>query len=161
MRVPVEIVVDGVVDAAAVLSSVAQVQRGDSQMVQEDRIIRARSQRADAQVRPLPRLLPVGRGPISREVRNAPELHALPDRQLGFRVFHVPCHAVDEPLQRVRAFHLQVAAAVGVRVDINRGLAAQFLGVVFGPFRRAQQSLFLAVPHAQDDGAFGLPPLAR
>ncbi len=155
MRVPVEIVVDGVVDAAAILASVAQVQRGHAQVVEEGRIIRARAERSDAQVRPLP----LRRGRIGRGAGHAPELHPLPDGQFGFGVLHVARHAVDELFQRVGAFHVQVAAAVGVRVDIHGGIAAQFLGVVFGPFGRAQQSLFLAIPNAQDDGALGLPSL--
>ena len=37
MGVPVKIIVDGVVDSAAIFVAVAQVQRGDAQMIEKDR----------------------------------------------------------------------------------------------------------------------------
>ena len=56
MRVPVEVVVDRMVDAAAVFAAEADVERGDPQVVQKRRVIGARAQRADAQVGAVARL---------------------------------------------------------------------------------------------------------
>ncbi len=40
MRVPVEIVVDGVVDAAAIFVAIAQIQRSDAEVIEKDGPIR-------------------------------------------------------------------------------------------------------------------------
>ncbi len=45
------------------------------------------------------------------------------------------------------------------RIDVGHGVAAKFVGVRFTPFGGAEQSGFLAIPHAINDGAFGLPSL--
>src|SRR5947208_4378062 len=42
-RVPLEVVVDGVIDAAAVLAAEAEIERGDSHVLQERRVVRARA----------------------------------------------------------------------------------------------------------------------
>src|SRR5256886_6324892 len=57
-REPFEVVVDRVIDAAAVLAAVAQVERGDTGVLQERRVIRARAQRPDAEIGAAARLLP-------------------------------------------------------------------------------------------------------
>src|SRR5439155_1745708 len=47
-RVPLEVVVDGVVDAAPAFAAVAEVERGDPSVLEERREIRARAQGGDA-----------------------------------------------------------------------------------------------------------------
>ena len=53
----------------------------------------------------------------------------------------------------------EIAAAVAVGVDVRDGVCAQFVGVLFGPFGRAEQARLFAVPRAIDDGALRLPAL--
>ena len=50
VRVPVEVVVDGVVDAAGVFSAIAHVERGDAEVIEEGGEVRAGAERADAQI---------------------------------------------------------------------------------------------------------------
>ena len=59
MRVPVEIVVDRVIDAAAILAAEAQVQRRDAQVIEEGRVVGAGAERVDAQVGAVANVLPV------------------------------------------------------------------------------------------------------
>ena len=92
---------------------------------------------------------------------DALRLQPLPDRDLRLRIVDVARHAVDELLQRVRALHAQIAAAVAVGVDVDGGLLLQLVGVRLGPFGGAQQPRLFAVPHAVDDGALRLPALLQ
>src|SRR5260370_29272821 len=48
MGVPVEIVVDGVVNAAPVVASVSKIERRDAEVIEKRRVIRARAERRDA-----------------------------------------------------------------------------------------------------------------
>src|SRR5262250_514637 len=109
MRIPVEVIVDGVVDAAAVFAAKAKVQSGDPVMLQEGAVVGARAERANPQVRSRTGFLPFGRVVGAADL---PEPSALPDRELGLRVLDVSRHFIDESFQRVRAFGAKVAAAV-------------------------------------------------
>ena len=55
----------------------------------------------------------------------------------------------------------EVAAAVAVGVDVNRGVLAKFVGVRLAPLGGAEQPWLFAVPHAIDDGAARLPALLQ
>ncbi len=50
MRVPVDIIINRVVDAPAILAAVAKVERGDAKVIDEDRIIGAGAEGSDAQI---------------------------------------------------------------------------------------------------------------
>src|SRR5213596_3813345 len=92
------------VDAPAALATEAEVQGRDPDMLQERREVRAGSERFDAQIGPLPRLLPeLGRARVGDGVKLGP----LPGAELGLRILDVPRHVVDERLERVRASHVQ------------------------------------------------------
>src|SRR5207245_1171972 len=157
-REPFEVVVDRVIDAAAVLAAVAQAERGDTGVLQERRVIRARAQRPDAEIGAAARLLP---DLEAAGVRDVVELVPLPDGEPGLRVLDVPGHVVDEFLERVGARHAEVAPPVGVAVEIGDGLVRQLVGVRFSPFRRAEQGRFFAVPGGVHDRAARLPPLLQ
>ena len=80
-----------------VFSAVAQVEACDAQVIEEGRVIRSRAERIDAKVGTLAQFLALfGRFGFG----DPAELIALPDGQLGFGVFDVARHAVDELLQR-------------------------------------------------------------
>ena len=119
VRVPVVIIVDRVVDAAFVLAAEAEVERGDAEVVEENRVIGARSQGADPEVGPLARLLAILRRCGSRD---APQLQPLPDGELLLRVRDVAGDPVDELLQRVRSLSAEIAPAVRVRIDVDGGV---------------------------------------
>ena len=135
----------------------AQVQRSDTQMIDERGVVGTRAQRADAQVGTLARPRPAPRPARAR----CAQLIALPHRNLLFRIFDVARHAIDEFLERVRAGHAQEPAAVAVGVDVHGRMRAQLRIVLFGPFGGTQQPFFLAVPHAIDDGALRFPALLQ
>src|SRR5579864_7401510 len=59
VRIPVEIVVDRVVDALFVLAAIAQVEAGNAEMIEEAGEVCARAKRIDAQIGPLAQLLAI------------------------------------------------------------------------------------------------------
>src|SRR5437762_11497759 len=88
------------VDAAAALPAEAEVQGRDPDVLQERGVVRAGSERSDAQVGPLPRLLTeVGRAGVG----DGAELGAFPGAEPGLGVVDVPRDVVDKRLARVRA----------------------------------------------------------
>ena len=93
MGVPVEIVVDGVVDSAAVFVAIAEVQRSDAEMIEKDGPVGSRAQSVDAQVGAVADFLAV-LGSLG--IGDGFELVALPDRDLFLGILNVPGHAVDE-----------------------------------------------------------------
>jgi len=75
-----------VVDAAAVLAAVAQVERRDAGVLQERRVVRARAERPDAEIGAVARLVPELGG---AGVGDVVELVPLPDGEFGLGVFDV------------------------------------------------------------------------
>ncbi len=59
VRVPVEVVVDGVIDAAVGLAAEADVERGHAGVVEERRVIGTITQRADTQIGPVAQILAI------------------------------------------------------------------------------------------------------
>ena len=100
MRVPVEIIVDRVVDATAVLIAKSQVERGDAEMIEERSVVRARTQGSDSQVSTLAYLLTIfgcfGIGDVL-------QLPAFPKADFLFWIFDVAGYTVREFFQCVRA----------------------------------------------------------
>src|SRR5439155_21989182 len=107
---PLEVMLDRMIDPAAAFPAVAEVQRGDADVLQEWREIRPGPEGVDAQVGPLARFLAGVRG---GRVGNGTELGPLPYGELGFGIFDIARHVVDEILERVRAADVQVPAVVG------------------------------------------------
>ena len=98
MREPVKIVVNRVIDAPAVLAAKSEIQRRHTVVLQKRRVIRARTERRNPQVRPLADFFPLLRGFC---IRDFVELGALPNAELGFRVSDIPRHVVAEFFQSV------------------------------------------------------------
>ena len=86
---------------------IAEIQRGDAEVIEKRRVVRAGAQRADAQVVPAANVF-CARRPVLAS-RDAVGLQALPDGDLRFGILDVARHAVDEFLERVRAFDCQEA----------------------------------------------------
>src|SRR5689334_15666520 len=101
------------IDTAAAFSAECEIERSNPQVIDEDGVIGARSESFDAQIGALPDLLPGLRSGGSGETV---QLAALPCRNVLFRIVDIARHAVNELLERVRAGHGQVAAAVAVAV---------------------------------------------
>src|SRR5581483_255721 len=57
MRVPIEIIVDRMVDSAVVLAAIAQIQRGDSEVIKKGGVVGSRSESVDAEVRTIANFL--------------------------------------------------------------------------------------------------------
>ena len=100
VRVPVEVVVDRVIHAAAILAAEAEIEAGHAEVVDEHRVVRARAERADPHVRARLRisLRSSGAAPAMDD-----RLRALPDGHLRLGILDVARHAADEVLERVRA----------------------------------------------------------
>src|SRR5258707_793040 len=154
MRIPVEIVIDGMVDAASVFASKSDVQRGYAVVLQECGVVRARTERRNAQISSLANFLALLR---SLGIGDFVELLAFPNAHFRFGVEYLARNIVAEFFQRMRALHFEISAAVGIRVNIRDTVRAQFVIMLLGPFGRAKQAGLFSVPRAVNDGALGLP----
>ncbi len=143
MRVPVKIIVNRVIDPAAVFRPKTNIQRRHAVVLQKRREIRAGSQRVYASVCPLPNLPPLFR---RFRIGDFLQVIALPRRELGFRISDVPRHVIAEFFQRVRTLDPQIATGISVGVYIRHRVRPQFVVVRFRPLRRAQQAPALRRP---------------
>src|SRR6266404_411313 len=151
---PVEIIVDGMVDAAAVFSTVADVEGRDAVVLNKRAVVGARAERTDAEIGAVAcfrAVLGAGGGGDGLKLR------ALPDGKFCFRVLNVAGDIVDEFLECVGTLGVEIAAAVGVGIDVNNRVLHQLVAVVFHPFGGADEAGLFAIPRAIDDGALGLP----
>src|SRR5580692_6916251 len=109
MRIPVKIIVYGVVNTtASTFAAVPEVERGHTEMVDEGRVVRPGPQRVNAQIGAATDLLFL----LRRRTRELHQLRALPHACPDFRVLDVLHHAVNEALQRMRSRGLQKTPAV-------------------------------------------------
>src|SRR5579859_3024120 len=123
MRVPPEIVVNGVVLAPAVFAAKPQVKRRNPGKIQKRNIIRSIAQRADAQVWPVARLSAVVAAPAS----NLYPASTLDNRNILLRIGHFGSHAVDEVFQSMRTLHKEIAAPGAVGVEVHHRLLPQLI----------------------------------
>ena len=64
---------------------------------------------------------------------------------------------VYKRLKRVRAFRAEIAAAIGIRVQVNDGMLSKLIGVRFYPLRGTEKAGLFAIPRAVIDGALRSP----
>src|SRR5437764_15154084 len=155
MRVPVEIIINGMVDTAAVFSSIAEIQRRNAQVPEKGGIVGSGTQGADSEVRARARFSAFFRRPVL----DTRQLVAFPDGHVCFRVPDISRYAVDESLECVRPGHVEVTATVRIRVDVNGGLGPQFIRMGLDPLRRTEQTLFFPIPRAVHDRTCWFPSL--
>ena len=105
MRVPVEIVVDGMVDAAAVFAAEADIERGDAVVLEEGGVVGAGTERGDAQIGALAEL-PGARSGVCAS-RDFVKLVALPRGEFRLGIRDVARDFVDEFFEGVRAFDVR------------------------------------------------------
>src|SRR5262249_17473590 len=97
-KVVIERIVDRVIDAAGfTLAAVADVQRGNSEVLQEWRVIGTGSQRVYPNIGPFARFPAL----VAIAVQNAPGAPAFSDRYLFLGVDHIARNVVHEPFERV------------------------------------------------------------
>ena len=143
----------------SILAAEAEIEGGDAEVIEERRVVRARAERADAQVGAGARFLPVRPARLRQRATAAPPAAAstrtpwIPGSSMSRATPLMNFSSVCEPSAP------QEAAAVAIGVDVDRRLALQFGGVRLRPLGGAEQARFLAVPRAVDDGALGLPAL--
>ncbi|EFF49205.1 hypothetical protein XAUC_04100 [Xanthomonas citri pv. aurantifolii str. ICPB 10535] len=153
-------VVQRVIDTtASALPAVAQIQRGQSQMLQKRAVVAARTERLERNVAAgrsgfcdvLLRRLGGGCQCVDARTRALTFEHAY----AAVRVLHVGRHAIDQALQRVTAAGVEKAASIAVGVDIQHRFASQLVGVLLGPFGGAEQAGFFAIPAGVHQRALG------
>ena len=147
--VVIERVVDGVVLAVVTLAAEADVERGDTEVLQERRVVGPRAEGGQ------PQLFSV-QSPLTRlrvALDHRPGAPPLGDAHSPLRVLDVPGHLIHEALQRMRAIHPEIAAAVAVRVDVGDDLVAKLGGVTLRPLDRSEESRLLGVPGREHEGA--------
>ena len=83
MRIPVEIVIDGVVDAALIFAAETNIERGYAVVLQKSGVVRTGTQGGDAQVRTLANFFALLRRLC---IGDFVELLTLPSTQFRFRV---------------------------------------------------------------------------
>src|SRR5450432_902364 len=97
MRVPVKIVIDGVVDATVILATIGNVERGDAEMIKKRSEITAGAKRTNAEVCARASVFFLFRAPVY----HARSLTTLPDRDILFGIVDVAGHSVNKLFQRV------------------------------------------------------------
>ncbi len=135
MRVPVEIVIDGVIDPAIRLPAIPNVQCRHAKVVEERRIIRSIPQRPNSGVPAMPRLLSVFG--VFR-ARNAHQVRSLPHRLLRLRIRDRLLYIIHKPLERMRSRSMQESASVGIGVHVHDSMFRQLFIVRLHPLRRSQ-----------------------
>src|SRR6185369_1917203 len=102
------------INAASAFAAEARVHRSDPEMLKKRRVIGARSERSNPQVRSsaLFRILAGG----ARLAPRAPLLHSFPYGSRRVRLLNVACDFVDQSLERMRCAGAQPAFACAVRV---------------------------------------------
>src|SRR5690348_16393872 len=113
MCVPIEIVIDRVVNALLILAGKADIQRGYAEMVKECREVGARAERIDAQVWPLSGFFLF----VSRSRFDLVCLLAFPYGDLLLRILNIPRNFVDKCLEGIRAAGIEKATRVSIAVD--------------------------------------------
>ncbi len=157
------VVIERVVDPAALaLAAVAEVDRGEAQVLQEGRIVRAGAKGRDRQVLcgiggDLAGGLGLFAGPGFGRRHLQPGAGALANRDAGLRILHVGRHLVHEMLEVVAALGAEEAAAVAVGIDVDESLGLQLVAVRLGPLGGAKEHRLFAVPARVDDRPLRLP----
>ena len=156
--VVVERVVHRVIRAAARLPAVADVHRGDADVLEERRVVGAGAQGIEAEQLAVADLLHPLRQRRGGEGTGA---LALQHRHLLFRIGDVARHLRHQLLEGVRAAGIEKAAAVGVGVDVDRDVVAHVIRVRLDPFGRPEEAWLLAVPCGVDERAARTPAALR
>src|SRR5262245_41877687 len=116
------------IDSAAALASEADVERSYAEVIEEDGVIRSRTERSDSHIAPLDIFSPLFVPTRASRVQN---------RSFAPGVVDGARDIVDEPFERVRTRGVEPAFAGAVRVDVDDRFPFQLLGVLFGPLGRA------------------------
>src|SRR5215469_3474484 len=98
--IPVVVVVDGVVNAAVIFSAVAETQGGDTQVINENRVIGSRTKRGNSQIFTLTNFFAIVIGLALDDVIGT---SSLPNADLLFWVLNIFGDSVNEFFQRVRS----------------------------------------------------------
>ena len=151
--VVIEGVEDGMVRSASVLTAVPDVQRCDTQVLEEWSVVRPRPERRDRKVG--------ASGRFAVIAHQNPGPQPLSHRDASLRVLHVGADLVYEAFQCVRPTDAQEAAAVPVSIDVRHGLVLQLVPVVLGPLGRPQKSGLLSIPRCVHDGSLRPPSRSR
>ena len=112
------------VHASAAFSAESEVQRRDSEVIHEGRVVGAGAESLEAQVAPLPRVFAVfGRAPLV----DPPHPQALADGDLLLRVLDLGRGGVYHRFEGMRSVGAQEPAPARVAVDVRHGLALELL----------------------------------
>src|SRR5579863_3375798 len=140
------------------------IERGNSEMINEAGKIRARAQRLDRKVLvslcgdlgiSFSLLAGVGFERLDLHLRAQP----LSDRSTGLRIDYVARHLIHQMPELRAAADAQQTPSVGVGIDVEHGLFLELVGVSLGPFGRAEEHRFFGVPARIDYRATRPPPL--
>src|SRR5688572_32439562 len=151
--IPLHGVVGGVIHAAGTLTTEADVQRRQREMLQKWRVIRSRPKRRDAERRVLLGVTAIGFW-MSKHRATARFLEHRLSRTWVHDVFR---HFAKELLQTMRSTGAQPAFTGAVGIDVGDSLLLQLRFVFLCPLGGAEQSPLFAVPQSEDDRARRTP----
>ncbi len=130
MRVPVKVVVNGVIDAAAVFAAKAEIDAGDAEVVEESGVVGTGAERGQYADRRAGALPGGASGECALRSRSWKRFHteiffsgSVMSLETSLTNFSSEC----EP-------SMEKAAAVAVGINVGGGVLLQFVGVVFGLF---------------------------
>src|SRR5581483_7570131 len=99
-------------------------------MIDESRVVGTRAQGLNANVGAITRFLALFFG---LAVGDVGQIAALPDGNVFLRILNVFSNLIDEIFQAVRTKGKQDATVVGVGVDVDGRMLAQFVGMLLRP----------------------------
>ncbi len=109
-----------ILTAALIFAAIAQVDAGDSEMVNECRIVGARTEGLHTDVRAVAKF-----GACIRcRARDRNQTLTLPHRHLRLGIIDIFGHTVDKALQFTRPLCPKVAAAIAIRVEVRDRVCA-------------------------------------
>src|SRR5687767_11495337 len=151
--IPLHGVVGRVIHAAGTLTTKADVQRRQREMLQERRVIRTRPERRNAERRVLLGISAVG----FWMTKHCATSRFLENRLSSAWVHDIFRHFAKELLQTMRSTGAQPAFTGAVGIDVSDSLLLQLRFVFLCPLGGAEQSPLFAVPQSEDDRARGTP----
>src|SRR5262249_33105560 len=82
---------------------------------------------------------------------------AVGDARPRLGIDDIPCHFVDEFLERMGGARAEEPSAIPVSVQVQDPVLPELFGVRFHPLPRSDQARFLSVPRAVDNRPLRLP----
>src|SRR5690349_22731840 len=139
----------------AIVAAKSHVSRSNSEMLQERRVVGSRSKRTNACFR-----IVISIGLVSLLAGTI--LPLLVNRLARFRILDVAGRTTNQfPKRRHRRRRIVLPINSNIDVQVSNRFLLQLRIMLFGPFGRTFQSVFLSIPTTQNDCAAWVPAVSQ